>query len=164
MFTQTANRRQLSAMLTSSRCLLGIMKMCSSATLALCAAWPGPVRLKPSDPEEILNRGITESPPSSAFCRLVESRGASARFSAIRPTLTGPDGPAMQRASESDRDLVIDRARDTLTRPPPTDQKQLEPHRMRSLRTPRRCRNERRSAKRPGVWGGRRPESESHRD
>ena len=32
----------------SSRCLLGIMKMCRSIKLALCAAWPGLVRLKPS--------------------------------------------------------------------------------------------------------------------
>ena len=48
----------LSLMPTSSRCLLGIKKMCScaaqalcsSVTLAVCAAWPGPVRFKPSDP------------------------------------------------------------------------------------------------------------------
>jgi hypothetical protein len=41
---------QLSVMPTSSRCLLGMMKMCSSITPALCAAWPGQVRSNPSDP------------------------------------------------------------------------------------------------------------------
>ena len=51
---------------TSSRCLLGIMKMCSLCRLcciviapALCPAWPGPVRLTPSDPRNYL---IAESP------------------------------------------------------------------------------------------------------
>ena len=34
----------------SFRCLLGIMKMRRSKRLALCTAWPGLVRLKPSDP------------------------------------------------------------------------------------------------------------------
>jgi hypothetical protein len=41
---------QLSVMPTSSGFLLGIMKMCSRITPALCAAWPVPVRSKPSDP------------------------------------------------------------------------------------------------------------------
>ena len=49
---------------TSSRCLFGIMKMCSlcrlcGIALALCLAWAGPVRLTPSDPR---NYRIAESP------------------------------------------------------------------------------------------------------
>ena len=49
---------------TSSRCLLAIMKMCSlcllcGVALALCPAWPGPVRLTTADPR---NYGIAESP------------------------------------------------------------------------------------------------------
>ena len=52
------------SMPTSSRCLLGIMKMCSLCRLcgvapALCPAWPGPVRLTPSNPR---NHRIAESP------------------------------------------------------------------------------------------------------
>ena len=63
LFTQTAKWRQLSAMPTSSRCLLGIMKMCSLCRLcgvapALCPAWPGQVRLTTCDPR---NYRIAES-------------------------------------------------------------------------------------------------------
>ena len=64
MSTPTAKWRQLSAMPTSSRGLLGIMKMCSLCRLcgvarALCPARPGPARLTPSDPR---NHRIAESP------------------------------------------------------------------------------------------------------
>ena len=64
MSTRTAKWRELSAMPTSSRGLLGIMKMCSLCRLcgvdrALCPAWPGQVRLTPSDPR---NYRIAESP------------------------------------------------------------------------------------------------------
>ena len=48
-------------MLTSSRGLLEIMKMCRLCGVApaLCPAWPGPVRLTPSNP---MNYRIAESP------------------------------------------------------------------------------------------------------
>ena len=84
MFTRTAKWRELSAMLMSSRCLLGIMKMCSlcrfrSVALALCPAWPGPVRLTPSDPR---NYWIAKSLNSRGahFWPNHESLGSAARF------------------------------------------------------------------------------------
>ena len=97
MFTRTAKWRQLSAMLTSSRCFLGIMKMCSlpvcrlcGVAPALCLAWPGPVRLTPSDPRHYQ---IAESPALV----LTESRIAR-RCHAIRRDSTNPGGGMPSRA------------------------------------------------------------------
>ena len=64
---------------TSSRCLFGIMKMCSlcrlcGIALALCPAWAGQVRLTPFDPR---NYRIAEA------LILIESRIAR-RCRAIR--------------------------------------------------------------------------------
>ena len=84
MSTRTAKWRQLSATPTSSRCLLGIMKMCSLCRLcgvapALRPARPGPVRLTPADPR---NYRIAES-PNRRGAHLTESRIAR-RCRAIR--------------------------------------------------------------------------------
>ena len=59
MFTQTAKWQQQSATPTSSRCLLGIMKMCSPH---LCPARPGPVSLTPYPMIVPRNYRIDESP------------------------------------------------------------------------------------------------------
>ena len=50
------------ALIACSRCLLGIMKMCSlcwlcCVALALCPAWPSPVRLTPADPRNYHSQG-----------------------------------------------------------------------------------------------------------
>jgi hypothetical protein len=75
MFTRAAKWRQLSVMPTSSRCLLGIMKMCSRITPALCAAWPGPVRSKPLI---LRNYRIAES-PNRRGAHFAESSSREAR-------------------------------------------------------------------------------------
>ena len=64
-FTRTAKWLQLSAMPTSSRCLLGMMKMCRRVTPALCAAWPDPVKLKSPDPGLLNSRGAHLAESSS---------------------------------------------------------------------------------------------------
>ena len=91
MFTRIAKWQRQSATPVIFRILLGIMKVCSLRCQflpcpAIRARRPRPDPMVGRTPSELPNRRIVES-LRRAFCRIAESRSASARFGAIRSTL-----------------------------------------------------------------------------